>query len=41
MQQILRDLQVHGFKEWQKRERLKDRGKAEEKRARNPFEQKK
>lgn len=39
MQQILRDLQGQGFKERQKRETLKDRGEAEEKRARNPFEQ--
>lgn len=41
MQQILRDLQEHGFEEQQRRERWKDRRKAEEKRAGNPCEFKK
>lgn len=41
MQQILRDLQEHGFEKQQRRERWKDRRKAEEKRAGNPCELKK
>lgn len=41
MQQILRDLQEHGFEQQQRKGRWKDRRKAEEKRARNPCELKK